>query len=62
MSADYHEIVREPECERITGLSRTTRWRLENKSKFPKRRKLTQNTHGWYRGEILDWQRAREPA
>jgi predicted DNA-binding transcriptional regulator AlpA len=28
--------VRESECKTITGLSRVTRWRLEQKGAFPK--------------------------
>ncbi len=48
-------IVREPECRTLTGLSRATRWRLERTGQFPKRRKLSSNTIGWLRSELLAW-------
>jgi prophage regulatory protein len=52
-------IIREAECQRLTGLSRTTRWRLEREGKFPRRRRLSQNAVGWLLSEILAWRAAR---
>ena len=48
-------IIREKECFRLSGLSRTTRWRLERRDEFPRRRKLSENAIGWIESEILDW-------
>ncbi len=48
-------FIREAECEHITGLSRTTRWRLERKGQFPKRRAISENTRGWLASEIERW-------
>lgn len=48
-------FIREPECLKITGLSRPTRWRLEKEGKFPKRRKISENTMGWLASEIDEW-------
>ena len=48
-------FVREPECRRITGLSRVTRWRLEREGKFPRRRRLSSGAVGWLRSEIAHW-------
>ena len=48
-------FMREPEVQRITGLSRTTRWRLERLSKFPRRRQLSVNAVGWLASEINAW-------
>lgn len=48
-------FLREPEVNDITGLSRTTRWRLERKKKFPARRKLSANAIGWLESEINEW-------
>ena len=48
-------FVREPECRQLTGLSRTTRWRLEREGLFPRRRKLSRNAVGWRHSELLDW-------
>ena len=48
-------FVREGECQRITGLSRSTRWRLERKDMFPKRRRLSPNAVGWLESELVEW-------
>lgn len=48
-------IVRECECKKRTGLSRTTRWRLERVGKFPRRRRLSEGCTGWLESEIAAW-------
>ena len=48
-------FMREPEVRRITGLSRTTRWRLERARKFPRRRQISTNAVGWLASEINAW-------
>jgi prophage regulatory protein len=48
-------ILRIKEVLRITGLSRTTLWRLERIRKFPKRRKLGARAIGWLASEIRAW-------
>jgi prophage regulatory protein len=55
-------IVREPECERITGLERTTRYRLEQRGEFPKRIRLSANAIGWRLSDIHEWLMSREAA
>jgi prophage regulatory protein len=52
-------IVREPDCHRITGLSRSTRWRLERTGQFPKRRQISPGCTGWLRSELQAWIQAR---
>lgn len=54
--------VREAECEDRTGLSKTTRWRLEREGKFPKRRKISNNAVGWLNSELTDWIKSRAAA
>ncbi len=49
-------FIRERECRTITGLSRTTRWRLERKGEFPKRKKISPNGVAWLLTEIQSWQ------
>jgi len=49
------KFIREPECQQITGLSRSTRWRLEREGKFPARHYISQNTIGWLASEIDQW-------
>ena len=48
-------ILREPVVKRRTSLSRTTRWRLERKGKFPQRLQLSDNAVGWRESEIDLW-------
>ena len=48
-------FIREAECEHISGLSRTTRWRLERQDLFPKRRKISPNAVAWLESEVLAW-------
>ena len=62
MEHQQDRFIRERECFRLTGLSRTTRWRLEQKGEFPKRRKLSQNAIGWLDSEIRAWQQAKAKA
>jgi prophage regulatory protein len=52
-------VIRELECKRISGLSRTQRWRLERVGKFPKRIPLSEKAHGWLEIEIQGWIRDR---
>lgn len=52
-------FVRELEVNRITALSRTTRWRLERAGKFPQRYQLSANAVGWLLSEILAWRSSR---
>ena len=52
-------FIREPECKRITGLSRTTRGRLERAGLFPKRHQISPNAVAWLESEIQDWLRER---
>lgn len=54
--------IREGECCRLSGLSRTTRWRLETRGKFPRRRKLSDNAVGWLLSEVLEWRASRPEA
>ena len=51
-------FIGELECERISGLSRTTRWRLERKGRFPKRRQISDNRIAWLLSELEAWRAA----
>ena len=48
-------FVRFDEVKKLTGLSRTTTWRMERAGDFPQRRQLSANTTGWLKSEILTW-------
>jgi len=52
-------FIREPECKSTSGLSRSTRWRLERDGRFPSRRRISPNAVGWLESEIQDWLRTR---
>ena len=49
------KILRVRDATRITGLSRTTLWRLERRGDFPKRLRLSQNSCGWVAQEVEEW-------
>lgn len=55
-------ILREAEVARRSGLSRSSRWRLERVGKFPRRRQLGENSVGWIEAEVDSWLREREAA
>ncbi len=54
------KALRWPKIHELTGMSRTTVWRLETQGKFPRRRRLTGNAVAWIEDEILDWLDSRE--
>jgi prophage regulatory protein len=43
------------EVRRITGTSRTTRWRLIRKKQFPEPVQITPHRIGWRESDIIDW-------
>ncbi len=49
------KILRTPEVTNITGLSRTTLWRLERRGDFPRRIRLSPNSIGWIETEVEEW-------
>lgn len=48
-------IIREEECRRLSGLSRTSRWRLERSGEFPRRRQISRGCTGWLASELAEW-------
>ncbi|HEY4370983.1 MAG TPA: AlpA family phage regulatory protein [Burkholderiales bacterium] len=56
-----HEFLRWTRVQSLTGLSRSTIWRLEKVGQFPARRKLSANTVGWSASELQDWMASRCP-
>ena len=48
-------ILRNRDLDVITGLSRTTRWRLEAAGQFPARRRLSKMAVGWLASEVEAW-------
>jgi len=54
-------ILRAPDVRRLTGLSRTTIWRMVRKGEFPVPRRLSTNAIGWIASDVEAWIAAREP-
>ena len=48
-------IIRTKELLEITGLSRTTIWRMEKAGTFPKRVNLGEASVGWRYSEVSEW-------
>ena len=48
-------IIRVKEVQELTGLSRTTIWRLERSGKFPARVSLSSSIIGWRSSDITQW-------
>jgi prophage regulatory protein len=48
-------VARLPEVEQVSGLSRSSIYRLEASGEFPKRVKLGQRAVGWPREAVLKW-------
>jgi prophage regulatory protein len=51
-------IIREAEQRELTGLSRTTRWRLSRNGEYPKQVKLTGHARGVRESELEAWLKA----
>ena len=49
------QILNVSEVAKLTGLSRTTIWRLERRGEFPPRRNITPHRVGWFEHEIEEW-------
>jgi len=54
-SANPDKIIRIKEVLNLTGLSRTTLWRLEKRGQFPARLLLSAGSVGWRNKEIITW-------
>lgn len=51
--------LRWPKVKSLTGLSRTTVWRLESCLDFPPRRQLGKKSVAWLQSEITAWMDSR---
>jgi len=55
-------IVRSPEVGRLTGLGKTSRWRMEREGRFPARVRIAAAAVGWKLSEIRAWMESLEKA
>ncbi|MBT5548925.1 MAG: AlpA family phage regulatory protein [Nitrospina sp.] len=49
------QILKLKDVVHLTGLSRVTIWRLEQKGEFPRKIALSPNRVGWLENEVHDW-------
>lgn len=54
--------LRLKDVERISGLSRSSIYRLEKIGQFPQRVKLTERCSAWHASEISEWANSRPTA
>lgn len=54
-----NQVWRWPTVQLVSGLSRTTAWRLEKDGLFPRRRQLSPNAVGWLQTEVEAWVNSR---
>jgi predicted DNA-binding transcriptional regulator AlpA len=50
-----NRMLRSREVVNLTGLSKTTIWRLETAGNFPSRKKLSVGRVGWDFMQVADW-------
>jgi prophage regulatory protein len=55
-------FIRESETRKITGLSRSTRYRMEQAGQFPKKYKVSIAARGYKLSEIEGWMSTRQAA
>nr|WP_279162213.1 AlpA family phage regulatory protein [Plesiomonas shigelloides] len=53
----FDRRIRERECFEITSLSRSTRWEMERKNRFPERCHFGRNSCAWLLSDVLWWVR-----
>ena len=53
-------LIRLPEVCRLTGLSRSTIYRMQSESRFPQRVYCSERGVAWHLREVMDWIRARD--
>ena len=51
----YHKLLRRPQVEELTGISRTAIYERMKSGTFPKSIALSPKTIRWVNGEIIKW-------
>ena len=52
---DLDRMIRAPKCRAMTTLSNSTRWRMEQEGKFPKRIKIGPSAVAYRLSEVQAW-------
>ena len=50
-----NKFLSKAKVDEITGLSNVTRWRMEKRGEFPKRRQISPNRIAYLESEVIDW-------
>ena len=61
-SQHVDRILRLPEVVEVTGLSRSSIYRLIGIDEFPRQRRLGPRSSGWRMSDVEQWLASREPA
>jgi prophage regulatory protein len=56
---DQERFIHDAECERMTGLSKTTRWRMTRRNEFPGKVKISVGRTAYRLSDILAWMSSR---
>lgn len=59
---DNFKIIKRPEVESVTGLSRSSIYAKMENGTFPKNIKLSQRSVGWLEHEVQEWLESRVSA
>lgn len=51
-SAPTDRLLRWPEVFRLTGISRTTIWRMEKQGRFPRHVNVSPSIAGWWASDV----------
>ena len=54
-----NKFLSKTDIDGMTGLSDVTRWRMEKRGEFPKRRQISPNRVAYLESEILEWMNTR---
>ncbi len=49
------KLLRFPVVREMTGLSRSTIWRLERRGEFPKHHRIAPNVVAWVERDVMSW-------
>ena len=55
MHSQVKRILKQPEVSLVSGLSRSSIYRLEALGQFPSRVKLSESASGWHSEEVQAW-------
>jgi len=56
MTQQYqNKYLREQEAAIVSGMSRTTRWRLEQRGEFPRRYQISDGITAYKESEVMEW-------